>query len=178
MRAMRALLAGAMGLAIMIPLHAQKEKRDPLTGPEIEKIREAGDDPPERVKIYMEILAEHIDAVKEYGAKGHSPSRAKRLDDELQSVAAVADEFSSNLDVFDERKADIRKALGKLNEEIPKWQETLKSLKSERSYELSQTDAIASVKDLADQAAEMQKDQTKYFDEHPDQKGQERFEPK
>ncbi len=178
MRAAKALILIATGLTLMLPLCAQRNKIDPLTGPQIEKIREAGDNPPERVKLYREFMQDHVDAVKEYGAKGHSPSRAKRLDDELQSVAALADEFGSNLDVFDDRKADIRKALKDLNDVLPKWQEVLQSLNVESRYELSRTDAIASLKDLADQASEMLKDQTKYFDEHPDQKGQQRYEPK
>lgn len=178
MRSIQTMLVVAIGLTLALPLQAQRNKRDPLTGPQIEKIREAGDDPPGRVKLYAEFMQDHVDVVKEYGAKGHSPSRAKRLDDELQDVAALADEFGSNLDVFDERKADIRKALKDLNEAIPKWQEVLNTLKVESTYELSRTDALASLKDLSDQAQEMLKDQTKYFDEHPEQKGQERYEPK
>ena len=35
----------------VFPLSAQQEKREPLTGPQIEQIREAGIDPPERVKL-------------------------------------------------------------------------------------------------------------------------------
>lgn len=178
MRAVQLMLVVALGSTLVNPLQAQKNKVDPLTAPQIEKIREAGDNPPERVKLYREFMQEHVDAVKEYGAKGHSPSRAKRLDDELQSVAALADEYGSNLDVYDERKADIRKALKELNEAIAKWQEVLQSLKVEPTYDLSRTDALASLKDLADQASKMLKDQTKYFEEHPDQKGQERYEPK
>jgi len=43
---------------------------------------------------------------------------------------------------------------------------------------LSRKEAIDSEKDLADQTAQMLKEQTDYFNLHKDQKGQDRAEPK
>jgi hypothetical protein len=54
----------------------------------------------------------------------------------------------------------------------------LHDLPSEPGFELPLKEAIASVNDLADQATEITADQEAYFKAHPDEKGQDRAEPK
>jgi hypothetical protein len=54
----------------------------------------------------------------------------------------------------------------------------LRDLPSEPGFELSRKEALDSGKDLADQVAQMLKEQTDYFALHKDEKGQERVEPK
>ncbi len=88
------------------------------------------------------------------------------------------DELGSNLDVYSDRKADIRKSLKGLNESVQRWQTLLKDLPSEPGFELSRQDAIESSNDLAQQAKQLTADQTAYFELHKDQKGQDRYEPK
>ncbi len=100
-------------------LHGQKEKREPLTGPQIEQIREAGIYPVDRVNLYTKFLNEHADTIKGLTNRGKSGSRVQRLDGELQDFTALMDELGSNLDVFSDRKADIRKALKPLSEDSP-----------------------------------------------------------
>lgn len=164
-------------VALAATVWAQREKREPLTGVEIEKIREAGIYPVDRVKIYAEIVDEHVNRIKGLGARAHTSARVAKLDNELQDLAALVDEFGSNLDQYNERKADIQKSVTKLNEMTPKWMEALEGLRSEPGFDISRTEAIESMKDLAEQAAEIAKDQTTYFKEHKDQRGQERYEP-
>src|SRR5579863_34625 len=103
------------------PLGAQKEQRDPLTGPQIEQIREAGIDPVERVKLYTKFLDEHADTIKGLTNRAKSGARAHRLDEELQDFTALMDELGSNLDVYTDRHADIRKSLKPLTEATPRW---------------------------------------------------------
>jgi protein-tyrosine-phosphatase len=159
-------------------LSAQKEHRQPLTETQVEQIREAGIDPGARVKLYTKFLGEHVDAIKGLTNRAHSASRSKRLDDELQDLTALMDEFGSNLDQYGERKADMRVALKALNEATPHWLEALNALPSEPVFDLSRKEAIDSEKDLADQTAQMLKEQTDYFNLHKDEKGQDRAEPK
>jgi len=161
-----------------VPLCAQKQQRDPLTGPQVEKIREAGIDPAERVKLYTQFVDEHVDSIKALGKRAHSVARARRLDDELQDLTALMDELGSNLDVYSERKADIRRSLKPLTDASQRWLEVLRSLTSEPGFDLSLKEAIDSGKDVADQAATMLREQTEYFDLHKDERGQDRAEPK
>ncbi len=157
---------------------AQKQQRQTLTEPQIEQIREAGIDPDERIKLYTKFVQEHVDSIKGLTPRIHSSSRAKRMDDELQDLAALMDELGANLDQYGERKADLRKSLKGLTESNKQWLDVLNSLPSEPGFDVSRKDAIESEKDLADEAAQMLKEQTDYFNLHKDEKGQDRAEPK
>jgi len=179
---MRTLIVRSIALAILLcpqsVLQAQKQARQPLTEPQIEKIREAGIDPNERVKLYTKFLDEHVEAIKGLTGRIHSGSRSKRLDDELQDITALVDELGSNLDQYGERKADLRAALKPLSEATGHWLEVLRALPSEPGFDLSRKEAIDSGKDLADQSTQMLKEQTDYFNLHKDERGQDRAEPK
>jgi len=165
-------------LLIAPPLMAQRNQHPVLTEAQVEKIREAGIYPDERIKLYTRFVDEHIDTIKDLTARPRSMERAQKLDQALQDLASLMDELGSNLDQYGERKADLRKSLKGLSEAIPKWQEALKALPSEPLFDLSQKDAMDSSKDLADQATDMMKDQDAYFKLHKDEKGQDRAEPK
>jgi hypothetical protein len=160
------------------PLAAQKDKPEPLTEAQIEEIREAGDQPNERVGLYTKYTGEHADAIKGLTSRGKSPARSRRIDQELQDLTALMDEFGSNLDVFSERHADIRKALKPLTEATDRWLGILRALPGEPSFDLARKEAIESGQDLADQAKRLLTEQTEYFNLHKDEQGQDRAEPK
>ena len=165
-------------IVLAAPLCGQKQKREPLTDAQQDQIADAGIDPVARVDLFVKFLNEHAGTIKGYIPHGHSPSRSARLDDELLDFTALMDELGDNLDLYSERKADIRKSLKGLNEGITNWQSMLKSLPSEPGFELSLRDAIESSNDLADQARQITAEQTAYFAEHKDEAGQDRYEPK
>jgi hypothetical protein len=158
--------------------HAQKEKREPLTGAQIEQIREAGIYPDDRISLYTKFIGEHADTIKGLTSRAKSASRAQRLDGELQDLTALMDELGSNLDVYSDRKADLRKSLNGLNDAAPHWLGILRALAGEPGFELARKEAIESGEDLADQAKRLLTEQTDYFNAHKDEKGQERAEPK
>jgi hypothetical protein len=158
--------------------NAQKEKREPLTEAQVEQIREAGIDPLARVGLYTKFLNEHAETIKSLTGRSKTPARAKHLDDELLDFTALMDELGSNLDVYADRKADIRKALKTLNEATPKWLGILRSLAGEPSFDEARKEAIESGEDLADQAKRLLTEQTEYFNLHKDEEGQDRAEPK
>ena len=175
---MRTLAAILFCLLLAAPLAAQKEKRDPLTDAQADQIAEAGIDPVARVDLYVKFLNERSDTIQGLIKRAKSPGRSRRIDDELQDFTALMDELGDNLDVFSERKADIRKSLKPLNESIQRWQGVLHDLPSEPVFELSLKEALDSVSDLADQTKQLTVDQEAYFKAHPDEKGQDRYEPK
>ena len=159
-------------------LAAQKQKREPLTETQQDQIAEAGIDPVVRVILYVKFLDGYSDTIQGLIKRAKSPARSRRIDDELQDFTALMDEFSDNLDLYSQRKADIRKSLKALNEGIQRWQGVLHDLPSEPGFELSLKDASASASDLADQIKQINTDQEAYFKAHPDEKGQDRAEPK
>jgi len=162
----------------VLPALAQKEHHDPLTDDQVEKIREAGIDPNERIKLYTGYLNDHVVTVKGLTNRGKSDARAHRLDSELQDVATLMDEVGSNLDEYSDRHADIRPALKALAEASQRWLTTLRALPGETPFDLSRKEAIEAGEDLADQAQRLLREQTDYFALHKDEKGQERSEPK
>jgi hypothetical protein len=168
----------AASLLVAAPLHAQKEKPEPLTPTEQDQIAEAGIDPVARVGLYVKFLDEHSDTIRGLTTRAHTTARIQRLNGELENFAALADELDDNLDVYSERKADIRKSLKGLNEGVARWQAILHALPSETGFELSLKEAFDSVGDLADQAKQIGTDQDAYFKAHPDEKNQDRYEPK
>ena len=169
------LLLGAM---CGISLQGQKEHRQPLNDAQIDQIREAGIDPNGRIKLYVKFIGERVDTIRGFSNRGRSAARAHRLDDELLDLAALMDELGANLDQYGDRKADMRKALKALNDVMPDWLHVLQTLPSEPGFQLSQKDALEATKDIADDASQLLKEQTAYFAEHKDEKGQERAEPK
>jgi hypothetical protein len=175
---MRILAAILLSLLIAAPLTGQREKREPLTDAQQQQIAEAGIDPVGRIDLYVKFINERADTIKGLTTRAHTSARGTRLAGELQDFAALMDELGDNLDLYTDRKADIRKSLKPLNESIERWQAMLKALPSEPAFEISRQDAIESSSDLADQARQITADQTAYFDLHKDEKGQDRAEPK
>ncbi len=178
MRPLPATAFALLCLSLVPPLVAQKDKPEPLTEAQIEKIREAGIDPNTRVGLYTQFLNEHADAIKGLTSRSKSMARAKRLDEELQNLTALMDELGSNLDVFTDRHADIRKALKPLTESSERWLGILRALAGEPGFDLARKEAIESGEDLADQAKRLLAEQTEYFILHKDEQGQDRAEPK
>ncbi len=175
---MRPFLAGLFCLLLAVPLAAQRQKRDPLTEKQQDQIEEAGIDPVARIDLYVKFLNDYCDTIKGLVPRAKSAARSRRIDDELQDFSALMDELGDNLDMFSQRKADLRKSLKGLNESIQRWQTVLHDLPSEPGFELSLKEAIDSANDLSDQAKEITVNQEAYFKAHPDEKGQDRYEPK
>ena len=165
-------------LLLVAPSLAQKQKREPLTEAEVDKIAEAGVDPNARVDLYTQFLNEHADAIKSLSNRKSSDARASRLSDALEDFTALMDELGENLDMYSERKADIRKSLQKLNDATSRWQGILRALAGEPGFNLARKEAIESGEDLADQGRRLLQEQSDYFKQHPDEAGQDRAEPK
>jgi ABC-type transporter Mla subunit MlaD len=175
---MRVVAALLLGVLITLPLPAQKQKREPLTEAQQDQIAEAGIDPVARVNLYVKFLDAYFGAVNGLIKRAKSPARTHRLNDELEDFSALMDELGDNLDVYSERKADIRRSLKGLNEAIGRWQGVLHDLPSEPGFEISLKEALDSASDLAGQTKQIAADQESYFKEHKDEKGQDRYEPK
>jgi len=175
---MRSVVAILLALVAAAPLAAQRRKPEPLTDAQQEQIAEAGIDPVARVGLYVKFLNERADTIKGLIPRAHTAARGSRIDNELENFSALMDELGDNLDVYSDRKADIRKSLKGLNESVQRWQGVLKDLPSEPAFEISRQDAIESSNDLADQTKKLTADQTAYFNLHKDEKGQDRYEPK
>lgn len=105
-------LIAVVGL-LLIALAAGDElrRRDPLTPPEVDKLRDAAQDPEVRLKLYVEfarVRLEKLDAVR---ADTKVADRTEQTRAALQDFLDVYDELSLNVDTYADRGADLRKAL-------------------------------------------------------------------
>lgn len=178
MRVSRCLLIPVLVLGSISNSPAQKEKREPLTDAQIEQIREAGIDPDARVALYTKFLNERADRIKGLTTRAKSAARGHRIDGELLDLTALMDELGTNLDSYSERKADIRKALKELKEASERWVGVLRALPGEPEFDEARKEAIESGDELTEQAGRLLAEQTDYFKEHKDERGQQRAEPK
>jgi hypothetical protein len=166
------------GLLAAAPLAAQLDtKQDPLTPDQQDQIAEAGVDPVARVDLYVKFVDQRADTIRSLIKRAKSSSRSQRLAGELQQFGALMDELGDNLDMYSQREADLRKSLKGLNEGVARWQGVLHDLPSEPGFELSLKAALDSSNDLATQTEQLTTSQDAYFKAHPDQKGQDRYEP-
>jgi hypothetical protein len=162
----------AVGTAV-----AQHPRRETLTPAEIESVRESAEVPDERVKLYTKFTEERADRVKDLTRRPKTGARVQKLDDALQDLTALMDELGSNLDVYSDRRSDIRKSLKLLADAAPRWLQILRVLPGETGFDLSRKEAIESGEELADQASRLLHEQTDYFTTHKDERGQERNDP-
>jgi exonuclease VII large subunit len=177
MRTLSLLAALAMCVYLAAPLRAQRERRDPLTHAQAEQIADASIDPDARIGLYTKFLNEHADALEALARRIPSTARDHQMEDRLQDFTSLMDELGNNLDTYGGRRADLRKSLKKLNEDIPRWQQLLHSLAKIHAVALYREDAVESSNDLASQAKQLLTSQTAYFEAHKKQVGQQRYEP-
>jgi hypothetical protein len=168
------LLATASAQAAMWPFggkaSAQSDK-DPLNDQEIDKIREARNQPVERIKLYQEFLAQRISAIKEIGPNPKAEDRRNELRAKYEEFTRLADELQDNLDTFDQEHADIRKALKDLVPATEKWPEILKRATPDRTYDFSRKTAVEAAQSILESATKLNEEQKKYFAEHKDEAG-------
>ncbi len=160
-----------------VSVRAQQGRQDVLTQAQQQKIAEAGIDADLRIGLYTKYVGEHADRIRRLAGRTES-GMGRAMDRELGDFSSLVDELSSNLDEYGGRMADIRKALGKLDKEIPRWQEMMKSLPNNSAYQISRDDATGALSDLADQTRQLTHQEDAYFKEHKDAKGQQWEEPK
>lgn len=175
---MRILVSIFCCLLVVATLHGQKNKREPLTQAQIDKIAEAGIDPNERVRLYTQYLDNYANSIKALAIRVKSDARSSKLNNMLLDVASLQDELADNLDTLADRKADIRKSLKALNEASQRWQNIFRALIGEPGFDLARKEAIESGEDLAGEAKRLSDEQEAYFKLHPDEVGQDRWEPK
>ena len=105
-------------------------RRDPLNPNEQDELRDAAQDPGERLKLYILFARTRLTALEQVRADPKATDRAQQTRDRLQDFLDVYDELNDNIDTFVERKADLRKPLRAIIEADTEFQAKLRALKS------------------------------------------------
>ena len=119
------LVAFALSASLLL---AQKH-RDPLTQPEIDKIRDTSWEPKLRLPLYVEFARARLVKLEEIRNDAKTSDRAKQTHDLLDDFQLLYDELNDNIDTYVERKDDIRKPLKFIIEADTEFQAKLRALK-------------------------------------------------
>jgi hypothetical protein len=117
-------------LACAVFAAAQEHHRDPLNDAEIEKIRDAAQEPEVRLKLYVEFARARLDKVQQVHSDPKATDRAAQTKDALQDFLDVYDELDTNVDTYADRGEDLRKALKPVIEADTEFGAKLRAFKS------------------------------------------------
>lgn len=139
-------------LLICAPAIAQRH-HDPLTQPEIDKIRDASWEPKQRLTLYLEFARARLVKMEQARNDPKTKDRAQQTHDLLADFQLLYDELNDNIDTYVDRKDDIRKPLKSIIEADTEFQAKLRALKDAAdvspaeasAYEFVLTNALETV---------------------------------
>lgn len=166
MRARLPIVVLVAGLAAAMPLAAQT-RTGALSDKEIEEVREARYVPADAILLFVKFLDDRVERIQEMYAKPRRPGREEDTHDLMEQFTSIADELDDNLEDYGPRHADLRRALPKLIAATDRWATTIKTPPEAEQYSVSRRIALESIKDLKDEATEMNTEQQAWFKAHP-----------
>lgn len=108
----------------------QRNHRDPLTPPEVDKIRDSAMEPEIRLKLYVEFARVRLDKLQQARSDPKATDKDEQTRTALQDFMDVYDELNVNVDTFADRGNDIRKALKPVIEADTEFGAKLRAFKS------------------------------------------------
>jgi hypothetical protein len=118
-----------LAISLLATAWAQR-RRDPLNPLEADQLRDAAQDPAERLKLYIQFSRTRLTALEQMRADPKVTDRAQQTHARLQDFLDVYDELNDNIDTFVERKSDLRKPLKAVIEADTEFQAKLRALKN------------------------------------------------
>ncbi len=161
---MRFFLTSA-GIFVLLGLgaaHAQKS-RDPLSSGQADQVRELGDRPIERIKLYLKFVNERAAAIKDLTPNSTENSRPAELRARYEEFTRLVDELAENIDTYDGDRADCRKALRPVVADSAKWPATLKGPAADPMYDFARTTALDAAASLNEDAQKVLAAEEAYF---------------
>jgi hypothetical protein len=165
-------------LLATVPAFAQS-KKDPLTDQQIEDVREAGDQPLQRIKLFVGYVDERAKGIHTINADPIAQNKGVRLHNLMEEFTRLSDELQDNMDNFDQQHADLRKVLKEIVDKTGEWGTILNEPKPSPQYDFSRKTAIDANQSAHETSVQMLADETKYFiEEKKKEKEQEKEEQK
>jgi hypothetical protein len=148
----------------MTPVFAQSRK-DPLTEQQQEAVREAGDQPLERVKLFVGYVDDRAKEIHTVNADPIAQNKAVRIHNLLDEFTRLSDDLQDNMDQYDEQHADLRKVLKDIVTKTDEWGKILAEPKPSTQYDFVRKTAIDSNQSAHEAAVKMLADEEKYIAE-------------
>jgi ABC-type transporter Mla subunit MlaD len=157
-------IAGVWMVLAISPLFAQS-KKDPLTEQQIEDVREAGDQPLQRIKLFVGYVEERANAIHSLTTEAGAQNRTARMHNLLDEFTRLSDDLEDNMDNFNDQHADLRKVLKEIVDKSGQWGTVLNQPPPSSQYDFARKSALESNQSVHDAAVQMIGDQEKYFAE-------------
>ena len=143
--------------AVAVSAGAQR-RRDPLTQPEIDQVRDASWEPQQRLVLYVKFARDRLVKLEQMRADPKVKDRGQKTHDMVDDFLLIYDELNDNIDTYNDRRDDIRKPLKAVIDGDTEFQAKLRALKDAadippeeaKRYEFVLTNAI----DTLDTSAE------------------------
>jgi ABC-type transporter Mla subunit MlaD len=155
-------IAGVWMVLAISPLFAQS-KKDPLTEQQIEDVREAGDQPLQRIKLFVGYVEERSNAIHSLTTEVGAQNRTARMHNLLDEFTRLSDDLEDNMDNFNDQHADLRKVLKEIVDKSGQWGTVLNQPPPSNQYDFARKSALESNQSVHDAAVQMLADQEKYF---------------
>lgn len=163
-------LLGAALIAGLFSATAQ-QNNDPLSSGQADQVRELGDRPNERIKLYLKFVNQRAQAIRDLTPDSTEDSRAMDLRSRYEEFTRLTDELAENVDTYDADHADIRKALKQVVADSAKWPAILSAPAADGAYDFARTTALDSAKSLTEDAQKLLPREEAYFAAHKNEAG-------
>jgi hypothetical protein len=141
-----------------------------LSDAEVEILRDKAPMPQERVIAFMGFLEDRSKAIEKLTTLKRRPGRDEDIHDIMEQFTSIANDLQDNLDEYDKRHKDVRKALPRLLAATERWATVLKTPPENEAYNLSRKLALEAVADIREAATTMVAAQNAWFQAHPPSK--------
>src|SRR5260370_18321872 len=127
--------------------------RDPFTPAEIDQMRDASWEPPQRLTVYLKFARARLVALQQMRSDPKTKKRLEQTHDALDDFLLIYDELNDNIDTYVDRKNDIRKPLKLVIDADTEFQAKLRALKDAadvpseeaQKYEFVLTNALETI---------------------------------
>jgi len=117
-----------------------QQKRDTLTDPEIDQLRDTALDPDLRLKLYAGFARARLVALEKARSDPKTADRGLATHDGLQDFLDVYDELNDNIDTYVGRKSDLRKVLKVVIDGDTEFQAKLRALRDDATAKKEETE--------------------------------------
>jgi exonuclease VII large subunit len=143
-----------------------QSSHDPLDNKQVEEVRETGDQPVERIKLYMKYIEQRTAEIHKLASDPRAQMPNARLHNLMEEFTRLSDELQDNLETYSEEHADMRKTLKELVEHTGKWKASLQEPKASSDYDFARKTALDTADSTTDLAQKVLDAQEKYFATH------------
>jgi predicted nucleic acid-binding Zn-ribbon protein len=148
-----------------------QRRRDPLTRLEVDQLRDTAWEPEQRLKLYIKFARARLAALEQVRSDPKVTDRAQATHDKLQDFLDVYDELNDNIDTYEGRKSDLRKALKAVIEGDAEFQSKLRAFKDSvtaakedtKDYEFLLSNAVEAVDNGAQDHRQLLAEQEEAF---------------